>query len=556
MQARIDALEAEVGAAREREAATAEILGIINSSPGDLAPVFQAILEKAHSLCDAPCGSLQIFDGEQFRAVATRGMAEAYAAILQRGVRARVPDRNATVQFDFAERLAQDPGNQNARAAVEIGKLRTILFVPLLKDNVLIGRIAAARQEVRPFTDKQIALLQNFAAQAVIAMENARLITETQESLEQQTATAEVLQVINSSPGDLKPVFDALLEKVTRLCGAPRGQLATYDGEFFRFVAAHGEPGFTEGQFAQGATRPEIGVTWPRIVRGERFVHMVDVWDSELYRAGHESARRFVDVGGGRSLLTVALRKDEMLLGALTIYRQEVRPFTDKQIALLQNFAAQAVIAMENARLITETREALEHQTATAEVLQVINSSPSELAPVFDAMLEKAMRLCEAAFGILLVRDGNHFQTAAVHGMPLALAEFLSHTPREPGKHTAVGRMLDGEDFVQFEDMTKEPAYQLGDSRQRAFVELGGTRTYVAVALRKDGRLVGTIGAYRQEVRPFSGKQIALLQNFAAQAVIAMENARLLTETREALEQQTATAEVLGVINSSPGDLV
>ena len=196
-----------------------------------------------------------------------------------------------------------------------------------------------------------------------------------------------------------------------------------------------------------------------------------------------------------------------------------------------------------------------DRQTATAEVLRVINSSPGNLAPVFDAMLEKAMRLCEAAFGILLVRDGDLFRTAAFHGVPPALAELLSRTPRQPGKHTAVGRMLDGEDFVQFEDMAKEPAYQSGDSRQQAFVELGGARTYIAVALRKDGRLVGTIAAYRQQVRRFSNKQIALLQNFAAQAVIAMENARLITETREALEQQTATAEVLQVINSSPGDL-
>jgi signal transduction histidine kinase len=209
-----------------------------------------------------------------------------------------------------------------------------------------------------------------------------------------------------------------------------------------------------------------------------------------------------------------------------------------------------------------ELKEALDQQTATAEVLGVINSSPGDLAPVFDAMLEKALRLCQADFGILLVRDGDDFRTAAVHGVPPALAEFLSHTPRKPGKHTAVGRMLAGEDFVQFEDMAVEEAYQAGDARQRAFVELGGTRSYVAVALRKDGVLLGSIGAYRREVRSFTNKQIALLQNFAAQAVIAMENARLLAELRErtedlqeSLEYQTATSDVLKVISQSGPDL-
>src|SRR5215471_17430967 len=217
---------------------------------------------------------------------------------------------------------------------------------------------------------------------------NAELQQRLHEALARQTATAEGLQIINSSPGDLAPVFDSMLEKATRLCEAPYGQLAIYDGEFFRFVAVHGYTPFVEQQ-AREPVPPSFGVTWPRLVSGEPVVHMPDVRDTDIYRSGHERARRFVEIGGGRSLLTVALRKDDILLGALSIYRQEVRPFSDKQIALLQSFAAQAVIAMENARLLTETREALEQQTATAQVLQVINSSPGNLAPVFQAMLDQ-----------------------------------------------------------------------------------------------------------------------------------------------------------------------
>ena len=256
-------------------------------------------------------------------------------------------------------------------------------------------------------------LLKNFAEQAVIAMENARLMTEQREALEQQTATAEVLQVINASPGNLAPVFDAMLER--QRCSARRnaGNSLPLTASISALWPCTATRAIPRGSL-HGATRPEIGVTWPRIVAGEQVVHLVDVADTDHYRAGHEGARRFVDVGRGRTLLTVALRKDDVILGSLTIYRQEVRPFTDKQIALLQNFAAQAVIAMENARLITEQQEALEQQTATAEVLQVINASPGNLAPVFDAMLQKATDLCAAAFGILWTFDGEHYHANAL----------------------------------------------------------------------------------------------------------------------------------------------
>ena len=546
----------ETREALEQQTATAEVLQVINSSPGDLGPVFDAILEKAHILCGADFGGLLIYDGECLKPAAQHNMPSRFTELIAKGFRPG-PDSNFAQLMrgeryahvhDMKELAERTPDDGLAHSAADVAGIRTQLMVALHKDDKLLGVITANRRDVRPFSDTQIALLQNFAAQAVIAMENARLITETHEALEQQTATAEVLRVINSSPGDLAPVFDAILEKAHMLCGAPQGSMFLREGDKFRAVTTRGMPEPFAERLRQGIG-PDTPVPKP-LIAGEPFVHIPDMAELD-----HPMARLAVDVGAARSVLAVPLRKGDALFGMIVAGRREATPFSDKQIALLQNFASQAVVAMENARLLTETREALEQQTATAEVLQVINSSPGDLAPVFDTMLEKATRLSDAAFGIMQVYDGEQFRTVATRRMPPALAEFLLHTPRQPTPHSAVSRILDGEDFVQFEDMRSEQAYLSGDARQQAFVELGGTRTYVAVALRKDGRLLGTIATYRREVRPFSDKQIALLQSFAAQAVIAMENARLISETREALEHQTATAEVLQVINSSPGDL-
>jgi GAF domain-containing protein len=548
---------AERDEALQRETATAEVLQVINSSPGDLAPVFDVILEKAHRLCDAPCGSLQIFEGEQFRAVATRGMAEAYAAILQRGVHARVPDPNAIVQFDFAERLAQDPGNQNARAAVEIGKLRTILFVPLLKENVLIGRIAAARQDVRPFTDKQIALLQNFAAQAVIAMENARLLTETREALEQQTATAEVLQVINSSPGDLAPVFEAMLDKALQLCEASFGDLITFDGQCFNSGASRGLPEFNKWAREAGPLRPGPGTTMARMVQGERLIHIADLADDAAYRAGNPVRRALVEIGGLRTFLGIALWKDDTLLGALQIYRQEVRPFSDKQIALLQNFAAQAVIAMENARLITETREALEQQTATAEILRVISRSPTDLQPTFDAIAANATILSGAENAGVLRFDGSLIHFVAHYGFPPDVLEAVQHDfPIPPGRQSTTARAILTREVAHIPDVIADPEYAL-----RAVLQTG-VRTMLSVPILREGNPVGAITVARGEVAPFSQAQIDLLKTFADQAVIAIENVRLFNELNErtsdleqSLEYQTATSDVLNVISRSTSNV-
>ena len=553
----------ETREALEQQTATAEVLQVINSSPGDLAPVFDAILEKAHTLCGAAYGGLMTFDGGAFNVVAAHGDPQ-FLEYWQQGL-IRPPEGSPLSRVMHGEAIAhvtdaiaEDTyGTAPAYARlIDLGGVRTFVIVPLRKDDALLGVITAYRQEVHPFSDREIALLQNFAAQAVIAMENARLITETREALEQQTATAEVLQVINASPGDLAPVFDAMLDKAMRLCEAAFGTLrTTQDGERFDLAALRRVPPALAEYLEHNPPTIGSGRGPARILEGEQVVHILDAADDETYWSGPPGRRAFVDLGGARTILMVGMRKDDAILGVITIYRQEVKPFSDKQIALLQNFAAQAVIAMENARLITETREALDQQTATAEVLQVINSSPGDLAPVFDAMLERALRLCEASFGNVVTYDGEAFHFVAMRGHTEFNAWMRQSGPARPGPGTTMERMLQGEDMIHILDLADEEPYHAGHPVRRAMVDIGGFHSCLCVALRKDGMLLGMFHIYRQEVRPYSDKQIALLQNFAAQAVIAMENARLITETREALEQQTATAQVLQVINASPGDL-
>ena len=563
--------EVELRDTLEQQTATAEVLGVINSSPGDLAPVFDSMLEKAMRLCEANFGNMFLYDDGKDRSVAIRGAPEFARWMAERGAVQPAPgslgDRlkrgEDVVHITDAAKEAAYAGSAARRAVVEIGGFRTLLAVALRKGDTSLGGIVVYRKEVRPFTDKQIALLQNFAAQAVIAMENARLITETREALEQQTATAEVLGVINSSPGDLAPVFEAMLERAMRLCGAAFGELRTYDGDRFKLAASRGAPAaYTEYYAAHDTGHYGPGTGPARLLEGERFVHIPDLIETEPYHRGDPDRRAIVDIAGARAYVLVPLLLDNTVRGFILVYRREPRPFTDKQIALLQNFAAQAVIAMENARLITETREALEQQTATAEVLGVINSSPGDLAPVFDAVVEKAMRLCGAAFGQLHTFDGERWHTAAMRGLPPAYAEYRTRTPPEYGPGTGPALIMQGENVVHIEDIVDSEAYRVGDPARRALADLGGARSYVAVALRKDRELRGVITIFRQEVRLFSDKQIGLLQNFAAQAVIAMENARLLGELRgrtrdlqESLEYQTATSDVLKVISQSVFEL-
>src|SRR5215469_2769828 len=377
---------------------------------------------------------------------------------------------------------------------------------------------------------------------------------ERDEALAREAAMAEVMQVINSSPSDLAPVFDAMLARAVSLCEATHGHIWRVEGHQAHAVALRGDAQFIESMRRESPTNLLSGRPLTRIARGEHVVRIPDATKEELYRT-HHAYREFIDASGIRSGVMVALRKDEALLGVFVVYRQEVRPFTDKQIALLQNFAAQAVIAMENARLLTETREALEQQTATAEVLGVINSSPGDLAPVFDAMLDRAMRLCDANFGWMFTIDGDSAHIVAERDVPKAFVAYVTKNPPGIGPDTFFGRAILRRSIIHTADITTADTYRSGHPLANAAADLGGVRAILMAPLLKEDRALGVFAIFRTEVRPFTNKQIALLENFAAQAVIAMENARLITETREALEQQTATAELLGVINSSPGDL-
>ena len=352
------------------------------------------------------------------------------------------------------------------------------------------------------------------------------------EALDQQTATSEVLQVISSSPGDLEPVFQAMLENATRICEAKFGVVFSFDGNEFHFEAQVGTPPeLAEYNRVRPMPQPLPGSHLDRLRQTKRVSYTAD------YAAEGIPAPP-VTLGGARSTVDVPMLKDNELVGAFSIYRQEVRPFTDKQIELVQNFAAQAVIAIENARLLNELRQSLEQQTATSDVLQVISSSPGDLEPVFATMLEKAARICDATFGNIFRWDGEAFHLVATHETPSAFAEARRLSPIHPSPTSHFGRLVATKSLVHTPDLAAEKQYV--EERRSAYVaavELGGIRTFLAVPMLKEDELIGAFGLFRQEVRPFTDKQIELVKNFAAQAVIAIENARLLKELRERTEQ-------------------
>jgi signal transduction histidine kinase len=426
----------------------------------------------------------------------------------------------------------------------------------MLKEDRAIGGITVYRTEVRPFTQDQVDLLITFASQAVIAIENVRLFRETREALEQHTATAEILRVISSSPTDLQPVFDAILENATRLCDAHLAFLSLYDGQKFRTVAQRGaSPEFAKWLADRGDFEPVPGSNLRRLITERQTVHVRDVGDE----SSGIHTRQLIELGGVKTYLAVPMLKDGSVVGAITIYRPEVRPFTDKQIDLVSTFTSQAVIAIENVRLFkelqtrnAETMESLEQQTATAEILRVISSSPTDTQPVFDAVAQSAARLCGANDVVIRLVDGNTHTPVAHYGV-------ITPNPRSITVPEGVAsRAILERRTIHIRDM-REIESELPGARP---MSTQSVRTALVVPLVREDTAIGAIVMRRLEVRPFTYKQIKLLETFAAQAVIAIENVRLFKELQarnadvtESLEHQTATSELLKIISRTTFDL-
>src|SRR6201993_1283208 len=417
---------------------------------------------------------------------------------------------------------------------------------PLGREGEPIGVIGMTRIAVRPFTDKQIELVTTFADQAVIAIQNVRLFDEVQErthelteSLEQQTATSEVLEVISSSPGELEPVFKKMLENAARVCGAYFGTMNLWDGEKFNLVADHNIPPEFSAFRQRTPISAQPGTLFAAIAETHQAVQVDDLRESAGYKAGFSHVVGMADIAGARTLLMVPMLKENELMGAITIIRKEVRPFADKQVALLENFTKQAVIAIENTRLLKELRqrtddltESLEQQTATSEVLEVISSSPGELQPVFRKMLENATRVCGAKFGTMNLWDGEKFNLVADHNIPPEFSAFRQRTPISAQPGTLFAAIAETHQAVQVDDLRESAGYKAGFSHVVGMADIAGARTLLMVPMLRENELMGAITIIRQEVRPFTDKQVALVENFTKQAVIAIENTRLLKELR------------------------